>query len=494
MSKHITLSTLLAPWADLTASDSADLAISHLELDSRKVTKGVTFVAIKGHAVDGRNYIASAIELGANAVIAQADETHPHASIDIINGTPVVYIEHLNLELSALASQLYPLNHMQLIGVTGTNGKTTITQLIAQWLGLVEQRAAVMGTTGNGFLDELKPAVNTTGSAIEIQHTLSDLERLGAKYTAMEISSHGLVQGRVKTLPFHVGVFTNLSRDHLDYHGSMEEYERAKFSLFTEHECQTAVINVDDSVGAKWVTQLNNAISVSLKPLNSEPAVFATQVEYSEQGISLSFSGHFGDGTLTVPLIGEFNANNVLVAFTTLLALGLGKESLVNSAHLLKPVLGRMELFQSEGKAKVVVDYAHTPDALEKALMALRVHCKGKLWAIFGCGGDRDAGKRPMMAEIGESLADKVILTDDNPRSESPQAIVKDMLAGMNHPNLAVVEHERYKALQYALSQGDESDIILLAGKGHEDYQVLATETVHYSDRESAQQLLEANL
>ncbi|KOO11790.1 UDP-N-acetylmuramoylalanyl-D-glutamate--2,6-diaminopimelate ligase, partial [Vibrio xuii] len=199
------------------------------------------------------------------------------------------------------------------------------------------------------------------------------------------------------TLPFHVGVFTNLSRDHLDYHGSMEEYERAKFSLFTEHECQTAVINVDDSVGAKWAAQLNNAISVSLKPLNSEPAVFATQVEYSEQGISLSFSGHFGDGTLTVPLIGEFNANNVLVAFTTLLALGLDKESLVNSAHLLKPVLGRMELFQSEGKAKVVVDYAHTPDALEKALKALRVHCKGKLWAIFGCGGDRGAGESPMM-------------------------------------------------------------------------------------------------
>lgn len=494
MSKHITLSTLLAPWADLTASGFGEFVISHLELDSRKVTQGATFIAVQGHAVDGRNYITSAIERGANAVIAQADEAHPHASVQLVAGVPVVYIQNLNHELSALAKQLYPLDDMKLVGVTGTNGKTTITQLIAQWLELLAQRAAVLGTTGNGFLDDLKPAANTTGSAIEIQQTLSRLEGLGAKYTAMEISSHGLVQGRVKTLPFEVGVFTNLSRDHLDYHGTMEEYERAKLSLFTEHQCHTAVINVDDRVGAKWVAQLDNAISVSLSPLNSEQAVFASKVTYSEQGISLVFAGCFGEGELTVPLIGEFNANNVLVAFTTLLALGFEKQSLVDTAHQLKPVLGRMELFQTTGKAKVVVDYAHTPDALEKALMALRVHCHGKLWAIFGCGGDRDSGKRPMMAEIGERLADQVILTDDNPRSESPQAIVKDMLAGMSQPELAVVEHDRFKALAHALEHGTEHDIILLAGKGHEDYQVLASETIHYSDRESAQQLLEITL
>ncbi|UUM31097.1 UDP-N-acetylmuramoyl-L-alanyl-D-glutamate--2,6-diaminopimelate ligase [Vibrio japonicus] len=494
MSKQITLSTLLSPWVDLSSSRYGDLAISHLELDSRKVTQGVTFVAVKGHAVDGRHYISSAVESGANAVIAQADEERPHAFIETIHGVPVVYINGLNHELSALAGQLYPLDKMQLIGVTGTNGKTTITQLIAQWLELVEQRAAVLGTTGNGFLDALKPAANTTGSAIEIQHTLSELESVGANYTAMEISSHGLVQGRVKTLPFKVGVFTNLSRDHLDYHGTMEEYERAKLSLFTQHHCETAVINVDDAVGQKWAAQLDNAMSVSLKPLNTERAVFATNVVYSEQGISLTFSGLYGEGSLSVPLIGEFNASNVLVAFTTILSLGFDKQSLIETAHLLTPVLGRMELFKAQGKAKVVVDYAHTPDALEKALLALRVHCKGKLWAIFGCGGDRDAGKRPMMAEIGERLADQVILTDDNPRSESPQRIVNDMLEGMSQPEKAVVEHDRFKALQHAVSQGSEDDIILLAGKGHEDYQVLATETIHYSDRESAQQLLEATL
>jgi len=491
MSKQLTLSTLLTPWGEFSSPELSDVIISHLELDSRKVVGGTTFVAIKGHAVDGRRFIESAVTSGANAVIAQACEEHAHGSIQWLNTVPVVYIESLDQQLSALAARLYPLEAMQLIGVTGTNGKTTITQIIAQWLDLVGQRAAVLGTAGNGFLANLKPAVNTTGSAIEIQHTLSSLEKLGASHTAMEISSHGLVQGRVKTLSFSASVFTNLSRDHLDYHGTMEEYEQAKLSLFTKHQSGKAIINVDDSVGARWANELKDAIQVSLVPLEVDNAVFASHVDYSEAGIALTFSGCFGDGKFTVPLIGEFNANNVLVALATLLALGIEKRLLLDTAAQLSPVIGRMELFKAPEKAKVVVDYAHTPDALEKALLALRVHCTGKLWAIFGCGGDRDTGKRPMMAEIGERLADQVILTDDNPRSESPRAIVEDMLAGMQTPSLAVVEHERFKALQYALANSEPHDIILLAGKGHEDYQVLANETVHYSDRESAQQLLE---
>ncbi|KIE20390.1 UDP-N-acetylmuramoylalanyl-D-glutamate--2,6-diaminopimelate ligase [Vibrio sinaloensis] len=493
MSKPIALSTLLAPWVDISAHEFHDMAISNLELDSRKITEGTTFVAIKGHAVDGRRFVESAINRGANAVIAQSCERYPQGVCSTESRVPVIYIDQLDRNLSALASRLYTLGDMKLVGVTGTNGKTTITQIIVQWLNLVGKRAAVLGTAGNGFLDALQPAVNTTGSAIEIQQTLLSIESQGADFTAMEISSHGLVQGRVKTLPFAAGVFTNLSRDHLDYHGTMEEYELAKRALFTEHQCGKAIINVDDQVGAKWAEQLPDAIQVSLQPLSSTNAVFASQVEYSESGISLTFSGCFGDGQFSVPLIGEFNANNVLIAFTTLLALGIDKQQLIETAKQLTPVIGRMELFHNEGKAKVVVDYAHTPDALEKALMALRVHCHGKLWAIFGCGGDRDTGKRPMMAEIGERLADHVVLADDNPRSESPSAIVDDMLTGMRNPERAIVEHDRFKALQYALANSEVHDIILLAGKGHEDYQVLANETVHYSDRESAQQLLELN-
>ncbi|MDA0148755.1 UDP-N-acetylmuramoyl-L-alanyl-D-glutamate--2,6-diaminopimelate ligase [Vibrio sp. LaRot3] len=491
MSKRLTLSELLAPWLEPSfEQQGSNIQVHSLELDSRKVINGTTFIAIKGHAVDGRKFIPSAIKQGANAVIAEACEQKSHGVTEHHDGVLVVYLADLSSILSELAGRLYADHNNQLIGVTGTNGKTTITQLIAQWLDLVGQRAAVMGTTGNGFLDNLQPAANTTGNAVEVQSSIAQLAEQGANYTALEVSSHGLVQGRVKALPFVAGVFTNLSRDHLDYHGTMEEYGEAKFTLFSTHQCDQAIINVDDNVGHAWMARLDNAIAVSLKPTAFERAVWANQVDYSESGIDIQFDGSFGSGELSIPLIGEFNASNALLAFTTLLALGIDKQQLIETATQLVPVLGRMELFANPSQAKVVVDYAHTPDALEKALLALRVHCQGKLWAIFGCGGDRDAGKRPMMAEIGERLADYVILADDNPRSESPQAIIKDMLAGMQSPQSAIVEHDRFKALQHALDNASPQDIILLAGKGHEDYQVLATETVHYSDRESAQQLL----
>ncbi|MCG9678121.1 UDP-N-acetylmuramoyl-L-alanyl-D-glutamate--2,6-diaminopimelate ligase [Vibrio sp. Isolate24] len=491
MSKELTLVNLLAPWVELSSQDGGKIVISKLELDSRKVISGSTFVAIKGHVVDGRKFIGSAIEQGANAIIAEADERQVHGSVEFLDDVPVIYIAHLTRHLSELANRLLPLKHNQLIAVTGTNGKTTITQLIAQWLELTGRRAAVLGTTGNGFLDSLTPTANTTGNALDIQQTLADLESQGAQYTAMEISSHGLVQDRVKALSFAVGVFSNLSRDHLDYHGTMEEYARAKLSLFTHHDCAHAVINIDDPVGAAWAEQLEGCTPVSLSPIPNGNGLFATDVKYSEAGITLSFSGQYGEGHFTVPLIGAFNASNVLVAFAALLSLGIEKQALMDCASQLKPVLGRMELFHAKGKAKVVVDYAHTPDALEKALSALKVHCQGRLWVIFGCGGDRDTGKRPMMASIGEALADVVILTDDNPRSESPSAIVEDMLVGMVSPDGAIIEHDRYKALAHALQNSEAEDIILLAGKGHEDYQVLANETVYYSDRESAEQLLE---
>lgn len=499
MPLSLTVQQLIAPWLNINDS-VGELLVTQLELDSRRVTPGTTFVAIKGHATDGRQFIDSALSQGANAVIAEACSEKPHGLVEFRchrdnDAIAIIYIDDLSRLLSELAGRLYAHHNNQLIGVTGTNGKTTITQLIAQWLELVGQRAAVMGTTGNGFLNDLQPAENTTGNAVEVQSTIAALAELGAQYTALEISSHGLVQDRVKALAFAAGVFTNLSRDHLDYHGTMEEYAEAKFALFNQHQCQHAIINVDDAVGQNWTTRLDNAIAVSLLPESERavcdtPTVWANQVTYSEQGIAITFDGHFGSGHLSVPLIGEFNASNVMLAMTTLLALGIDKQALINTAPQLEPVLGRMELFMAQGKAKVVVDYAHTPDALEKALLALRVHCEGQLWAIFGCGGDRDKGKRPMMAEIGERLADNVILSDDNPRSEDPAEIVQDMLAGMDHPQQAIVEHQRFSALQHALNHASEQDIILLAGKGHEDYQVLADKTVHYSDRESAQQLL----
>ncbi|WED21435.1 UDP-N-acetylmuramoyl-L-alanyl-D-glutamate--2,6-diaminopimelate ligase [Vibrio sp. JC009] len=490
MISPFTLESLLSPWLASADSRFSQIEVTDLELDSRRVKPGTTFVAVIGHAVDGRKFIAKALENGANAVIAQSCEEKPHGLTEYVSEIPVVYIEALNLKLSELAGQLYT-DKPELIGVTGTNGKTTITQLIAQWMTLVGKRASVMGTTGNGFLEKLKPAQNTTGSAIDIQRTLNELSQEGAELTALEVSSHGLVQGRVKALQFEAGVFTNLSRDHLDYHGSMENYASAKLELFTQHQCKYAIINADDSVGREWIKQLPQAVGVSLeKAPECEKGLWATDVHYSEKGISIRFDGHWGAGTLNAPLVGAFNASNVMLAFAALLSLGFSVSELTESSEKLQPVIGRMELFSAEQKAKIVVDYAHTPDALEKALSALRVHCSGKLWAIFGCGGDRDAGKRPMMASIAEKLADEVILTDDNPRSEDPAIIVNDMLAGMQNPKAATVAHNRFDALTFAAEKAQSQDIILLAGKGHEDYQVLKGETIHYSDRESAMKVL----
>jgi len=489
------LLSLLSPWLEnLTTGYEHDILqkieVTNLELDSRKITKGDTFVAIVGHAIDGRKFISKSIEEGASSVIAQACQNHVHGTVEFYFGCPVIYVEHLNVRLSELSARLYQ-NSTHIIGVTGTNGKTTITQLIAQWIELLGKRAAVMGTTGNGFLGELELAENTTGSAIDIQRTLARLSDLGADYAALETSSHGLVQGRVKTLPFSAGVFTNLSRDHLDYHGTMKAYAEAKLTLFTQHLCENAIINADDEVGFYWLKQLANATAVSIESVPPHPrSLWAKKVEYSDSGIKLLFDGYWGEGELTVPLIGDFNASNVLLSLATLLSLGFSKLALIEHAPMLQPVIGRMELFQVKNKAKIVVDYAHTPDALEKALRALRVHCSGQLWVIFGCGGDRDVGKRPMMAEIAERLADKVIITDDNPRNESPQAIFQQMLSGMKHPNFVLTLHDRFQALKTASDSAENDDIILLAGKGHEDYQVLNNETIHYSDRESALKVL----
>ncbi|SHE83531.1 UDP-N-acetylmuramoyl-L-alanyl-D-glutamate--2,6-diaminopimelate ligase [Vibrio gazogenes] len=494
MCDSISIAELISPWLQLEATTYADIPVHRLVLDSRQVHSGDTFVAVIGHQIDGRAFIDAAVTAGANLVIAQSDSHKQHGTIESRASVPIIYLDELNAHLSELAGRLYhhPSQHHSLVGITGTNGKTTISQLIAQWVNVLGNQCAVMGTTGNGFLEQLQPVGNTTGSAIEIQETLSALVNQGANYTAMEVSSHGLVQGRVKAVYFDVGVFSNLSRDHLDYHGDMASYAQAKKLLFCTHHCQRAVINVDDPVGRSWCDELDEAIGVSLSERpQTRLGVWATDIQYREDGIHLSFDSSWGSGSFSVPLIGAFNASNVLLTFTTMLALGFDKDDLVATAGHLSPVIGRMELFQKVGRAKIVVDYAHTPDALEKALSALRVHCHGKLWAIFGCGGDRDRGKRPMMAAIAERLADHVVLTDDNPRSESAQLIIQDMLQGLQSPADIHIEHQRQKAIEYALCHADEYDIILLAGKGHEDYQVTAEGVHHYSDRETAIRLLE---
>lgn len=488
----LNLRDLLAPWN----IQVPELKLKEMTLDSRVAAAGDLFIAVKGHQTDGRHYISQAIAQGAMAVIAEANGEAANASVVMSHRVPIIYIDQLNTHLSVIAGRFYgqPSEKMRLIGVTGTNGKTTTTQLLAQWAQLLGERSAVMGTVGNGLLGQIVPVENTTGSAVDVQRELHDLATQGATFTAMEVSSHGLVQERVAALSFAAAVFTNLSRDHLDYHGNMADYEAAKWRLFERHQIGEAIINVDDDIGLRRIDQMPSAIAFSME--NNLPQDWegrwlnAVQIDYHDGGASVKFDSSWGGGVIESSLLGAFNVSNLLAALTTLLALGFDLTKLVESASQLQPVCGRMEVFTAPGRPMVVVDYAHTPDALEKALEAARLHCKGKLWCVFGCGGDRDRGKRPLMGGIAEQLADRVIVTDDNPRSEDPQSIVADILTGFVDPASAYPIHGRTEAVTNAIMQAGPNDVVLIAGKGHEDYQLIGHHRLDYSDRTTAANLL----
>ncbi|CAM3751065.1 UDP-N-acetylmuramoyl-L-alanyl-D-glutamate--2,6-diaminopimelate ligase [Xenorhabdus thuongxuanensis] len=486
------LRDLLAPWG----VDTPELPLREMTLDSRKAAAGDLFVAVKGHQTDGRKYIPQSIAQGVAAVIAEAKEKADNGTVQKMHGVPIIYLDNLNNKLSKLAGEFYqhPGNKLKLVGVTGTNGKTTTTQLLAQWSQGLGETSAVMGTVGNGLLGMIVPSENTTGSAVDIQLDLQQLANQNATFVAMEVSSHGLVQGRVAALPFQAAIFTNLSRDHLDYHGDMENYEGAKWRLFSDHGVKQKIINVDDAVGQKWLSRLPDAVAVSMEnnlPENWQGRwLSASEVHYHDKGASITFNSSWGDGTFNSPLMGAFNVNNLLLALATLLSLDYPLKKLLSTASCLKPVCGRMEVFSAAGRPTVVVDYAHTPDALEKALSAARLHCKGQLWCVFGCGGDRDKGKRPLMGSIAEQGADRVIVTDDNPRSEEPQSIVADILQGFIDPGQATAIHGRVEAVTSVIMQASEEDVVLVAGKGHEDYQLVGNRRLDYSDRLTVARLL----
>jgi UDP-N-acetylmuramoyl-L-alanyl-D-glutamate--2,6-diaminopimelate ligase len=467
-----------------------------MTLDSRVAASGDLFVALVGHQADGRRYIPQAIAQGVAAVVAEAEGEANDGEVREMHGVPVIYLSQLHQRLSALAGRFYrePSSALRLVGVTGTNGKTTTAQLLAQWSQLLGETSAVMGTVGNGLLGNVKPTENTTGSAVDVQQVLANLAEQGASFAAMEVSSHGLVQHRVSALKFAASVFTNLSRDHLDYHGDMVGYEAAKWLLFSEHDYGHAIINADDEVGRNWLARLPDAVAVTMED-NLQPGcrgrwLKATNVHYHDGGATVRFSSSWGDGEIESRLMGAFNVSNVLLALATLLVLGYPIDELVKTAPSLQPVCGRMEVFSAPGKPTVVVDYAHTPDALEKALQAARLHCSGKLWCVFGCGGDRDKGKRPIMGGIAEQYADVVVVTDDNPRTEEPKAIVADILVGMLDAGRAHVVSGRAEAVTNAIMQASENDVVLVAGKGHEDYQIVGTRRLDYSDRVTVARLL----
>ncbi|MCL1123592.1 UDP-N-acetylmuramoyl-L-alanyl-D-glutamate--2,6-diaminopimelate ligase [Shewanella surugensis] len=490
------LQDLLAPWFHYSGSEN----INNMTLDSRHIKTGDLFIAIPGHAVDGRNYIQAAFNLGAIAVLMHTDNPEEHGKVSHEQQLIISFFQ-LNNQLSALASHAYPLSaeRLRLIGITGTNGKTSVSQFIAQLTHLKGCQSAVMGTLGNGLFGELVESSNTTADAVTLMQQLQEYDRQGVDLCAMEVSSHGLVQARVQAVPFDLAIFTNLSRDHLDYHGSMNEYGAAKKRLFQFPSVKTAVINQDDELGRVWLKTLAQDGSNQLNLLgfsangDEAAAVYAKNVQFNTAGVIATLVWPEGEATIQSPLLGAFNLSNLLAALTALYGLNEDMSVLLTLVPKLTPVAGRMERFIGRDGVTLVVDYAHTPDAVTQALSALRVHCQRTLWCVLGCGGDRDKGKRPLMAQAAEMGADHVMLTSDNARGEDPHSIIDDMLMGLNDPSKVLVEVNREQAIREVVMKASSGDLILLAGKGHETYQEVKGIKYDYDERQLAYALTEGS-
>ena len=474
------------------------IAVTDLALDSRKVRPGDVFLALPGAHADGRAFIADAVARGAAAVLAEAGTkvgAGGTARNAATGGTAqVVEVENLAAHVGEIAHLVYgrPSEQLWLCGVTGTNGKTSVTQWIAQAMASFDCKCGVIGTLGNGFPPDFDASPNTTPDAVTLHATLARFVREGAVACAMEVSSIGLDQGRVSGAHFDVAVLTNLTRDHLEYHGSMEAYAAAKAKLFDMADC--AVLNLDDPFGRHLAAKLRGkvrTIGYTLENQSGADSVLRAE-NFGESGAGIGFSL---DGIpFAAPVVGRFNASNLLAVIGALLA---GDESLEDIAAALRhivPPAGRMQAvggMAGSDEPLVVVDYAHSPDALEKVLNTLRVTASsrgGRLVCVFGCGGDRDAGKRPQMGAIAERCADVVVLTSDNPRNEEPQAIIDAILAGMQ--TRPAVEPERARAIAAAVAAADARDVVLLAGKGHEPYQEVAGVRLPFSDLAAAKSAL----
>ena len=469
-----------------------DRLIGMLQLSSQQVNQGDLFIALPGLTTDGRDYIPQAIENLAAAILYESEgaveEKFASASI------PVIGIPDLKESLGLIASRYFnnPSNNMKVVGVTGTNGKTTTAYLVDQAMELLGLPCGYSGTVGTGRIGELKNSDLTTVDVISMHRQLADFYTQNVKAVTLEVSSHGLDQGRVNGVGFDVAVFTNLSQDHLDYHNTMEEYGLAKRKLFEFSSLSAAVINEDDEFG-KNLIEFCKQQRPTLKCLTfgSENAdLVADNLQVDDCGITFDIDWQGQTANIKSPLLGSINVPNILSTIGVLIGLKFPLKQIAEIIPELSPPPGRMEVFRNgDDLPAVVVDYAHTPDALERSLQSLSEICRGKLIVVFGCGGDRDQGKRPKMGEIAERLADTVFLTDDNPRFEPAAEIVDQVLQGMSvRPTII---HDRVNATEEAIRSSTSQDIILLAGKGHEQTQTTGTEIVDLCDREFVPELLE---
>jgi UDP-N-acetylmuramoyl-L-alanyl-D-glutamate--2,6-diaminopimelate ligase len=471
---------------DLTAGlleVPAGIMVSDVTADSRAVTSGALFLACRGRTHHGMRFAADALSRGARAVLYEPEGAGPGPAPP--PGTFVAGLANLSAHVGVIADRFFgsPSAQLTVAGITGTNGKTTCAWLLAQALEACGRPAAYMGTLGFGRPPRLTPTVHTTPDAVSVQRQLAALRALRAECVSMEVSSHGLDQGRVTGVRFNTAAFTNLTRDHLDYHGTMDAYGAAKARLFGFPGLAHRIINIDDPFGAALAARdsparLTVTTRTGARALAAGDVRFvrAVRVTAESTGLVIAIESSWGTAELAVRLMGEFNVDNALTVLAVLLAWEVPLADAVRALGRSRAASGRMEMFGGRGLAPLaIVDYAHTPDALEKALRAARLHCRGQLRVVFGCGGDRDAGKRPLMGRIAAELADDLIVTDDNPRTEDPARIVAEILAGVSQHTPVVVEHDRELAIRLGLGRSGPEDVVLIAGKGHEDYQILGT-------------------
>lgn len=484
----------LTPLPDWNPDDIKQLGlpVKRVETDSRRVLPGDVFLACPGLHSDGRDYIQAALAKGAAAVLW--DDADGFAWNPLWQA-PNLAVPNLRERIGMLAAEVYghPSRALRVIGITGTNGKTSISHWLAQAFSLLGQKAALIGTVGNGFYGELTETTHTTPDPVTVQQKLAEYRRQGAHVVTMEVSSHSLDQGRVNGVDFATAVLTNLTRDHLDYHGSMEAYGESKKKLFFWEGLQHAVINADDAFGRQLAAEIDPAqtqvVTYGLEQGDVRPLALAATLD----GLQLTVTTPWGVTDVRTGLVGRFNAANLLACLATLCVNGVSLRDAAAVMARIQPARGRMQSVGGAHEPLVVIDYAHTPDALEKALSTLaEIRPEGgRLFCVFGCGGDRDPGKRPMMGAIAEKIADVAVLTSDNPRTEDPQAILRDVLAGMDAARTHV-EADREAAIHWAVSQARAGDVVLVAGKGHEEYQDIAGVKRPFSDFRVAEEALTA--
>ena len=485
------LSMLLAGFGCVDPND--DIVVSGLAIDSRQVGHGDLFLACSGAEHHGLDFIEDVLLKRPAAVVWEPGGEYVDVeSLPRNELVPYIAVPNLSQHLAKIASRFYgnPSADLMTVGITGTDGKTSCSHFVAQALtALNDFPCGVLGTLGYGMYGALVPGSRTTPNAVELQSVLADVKEIGAKQVVMEVSSHALDQGRVDEVSYDIAVLTNLSRDHLDYHQTVEAYGDAKRKLFHKEGLKLRVINIDDEFGRSVFEECADKPCLTYG-FSDDAQVKGSHLQLTSNGVSFWVETPFGKGRVESRLLGDFNAKNLMAVIGVLLGMGVSLEAALHSIQSICPVDGRMERLGGDASPMVVVDYAHTPNALEQVLKALRPYALGRLVCVFGCGGERDKGKRPIMGEIAYELSDHVVVTSDNPRSESPIGIIDEILEGCPDLSKVDVEVDRASAIEWAITNAEPGDVVLIAGKGHETYQQVNGRELPFDDRSEVKKVL----